>query len=125
MPKRKPLPLETWNQTNQEIQLIFKIDSLSEVSNDSIKLKVAKKSLSLQITVLSQTYKYKLKGMYGEIVPTETSSVRKGDILTVVLIKKTPIFWKNLKFEDSIRSQVRALWINLPSTMRRRGWNTS
>lgn len=106
MPKKKLLPLETWNQNNEEIQLIFKIENLSEVTNDSIKLKVAKKSLSLQITVMSQIYKYKLKGMYGEIVPTKTSSVRKGDILTVVLIKKNPIFWKNLRFEDSIKYQV-------------------
>lgn len=99
--RKNPLPLASWDQTGEEVQLTFNINNLSEISNDGIKLKVAKTSISLQVIVKDIPLKYKLKGVYSEIIPTQTTSVRKGDTLTVVLVKKDKIFWKSLKYENN------------------------
>ena len=99
------LRLSNWEQDNKNVHLNFEVENLSLLSNSAIKLKVAKSSMNLTIN-LSENNKgelanidrlFKIEKLYKKIIPADTTSIRKGNFLTIVLTKRDAVDWPQLE----------------------------
>lgn len=89
------IEVKHWQQVEKQIQLAFEIEGLSEIPNSCIKLKVAKSSLNLTISIpdSGRELNFRVEKLFKKIVPADTNSLRKDNVLTIVLTKRDDVYW--------------------------------
>ena len=104
--KYQELNLYNWQQNTNSVKLIFKIPNLSSLGSNKVKLKVSKGSITLKIMLSESDLKFTLKKLYSSIVPVDTTSIRKSDILTVILKKKRTQVWPRLSKKEEFEPKL-------------------
>lgn len=96
------LILSDWKQDGRQLKLIFIVEELEDLPASAIKLKVAKSSVSLTVSLPPKNKDspsskiFTVEKLYKKIVPAETSSVRKGQKLSIFLVKRDEVDWPTL-----------------------------
>ena len=104
--KYQELNLYNWQQNTNSVKLIFKIPNLSSLGSNKVKLKVSKGSITLKIMLSESDLKFTLKKLYSSIVPVDTTSIRKSNILTVILKKKRTQVWPRLSKKEEFEPKL-------------------
>jgi len=92
----------SWKETETHLQIFFTIDGLADLPNDLIKLKMTKYNLKLFIKAkrgqeLSQAKKIEIENFHDEVIPSKTTSVRKSNVLTILVMKKYSKIWGRIE----------------------------
>ena len=68
--------LKSWDQTNGTLTLVIQIENLTQLKSSEIRLKMKKTCLTL--TVKDEVH-FKVEQLYEQVIPTKTTSLRKGE----------------------------------------------